>query len=135
MYSEKNLLSSSYELRVNISQLWIFKIFLLRKENQKKRKTNKNYLRYSFEILENLWKERTKCTAGIKQMHQKLKQFFGDFSHSLITGEILWENKKSNKGYNSLTMRSFLSKRHLWFQREEISILWFICEKLGLWDA
>jgi len=39
MYSEKNLLSSSYELRVNIFQLWILKIFLLGKENQKKRKT------------------------------------------------------------------------------------------------
>ena len=80
------------------------------KRKSKEKKNKRNNLRYSFEILENLWKERTKCTAGIKQMHQKLKQFFGDFSHSLITGEILWENKKSNKGYDSLTMRSSLSK-------------------------
>ena len=54
------------------------------KRKSKEKKNKRNNLRYSFEILENLWKERTKCTAGIKQMHQKLKQIF------LVTFHILW---------------------------------------------
>ena len=96
----KNLLYSPYELRVIRSQIWITNLFLLRKEKkrkEKKRKRKKNYLRYSFEILEILWEERSKCTAGIKQRHQKNRIFLGDLSQSLITGEIHWENKNLMK--------------------------------------
>ena len=44
----------------------------------------KGYLRYSFEILEILWKERSKCTAGIKQNASEKSYFF------LETFRILW---------------------------------------------
>ena len=38
----------------------------------------------------NMWKGRPKCIAGIKQYAlEKQIIFFGDFSHSLVTGEIL----------------------------------------------
>ena len=103
------------------------------KRKSKEKKNKRNYLRYSFEILENLWKERSKCTAGIKQMHQKLKQFFGDFSHSLITGEILWENKSLIKVMTHLPWEVPFQKTNV-VQKRRNDILWSICEKLGLWD-
>ena len=38
----------------------------------------------------NMWKGRPRCIAGIKLYAlEKQKKILGDFSHSLITGEIL----------------------------------------------
>ena len=56
-------------------------------------KKKKGYLRYSFEILEILWKERSKCTAGIKQNASEKSYFswrpfaFSDY----------WRNTLRNK--------------------------------------
>ena len=102
--------------------------------SSQKKKPKENNLRYSFEILENLWKERSKCTAGIKQMHQKLKQFFGDFSHSLITGEILWENKSLIKVMTHLPWGVSFQKTGA-IQKRRNGILWSILWELGLWGV
>ena len=50
----------SWEL--NDSRIWINKFCFF---SYKKKKSI--HLRYSFEILDKLWKERSKCNAGIKQ--------------------------------------------------------------------
>ena len=131
MYSVKNLLYSPYELRVNKSQIWINKnLFLLRKEKKtKQNKRKKGYLRYSFEILEILWKERSKCTAGIKQRHQKNRIFLGDLSLSLITGEIHWENKNLMKVMTHLPWEVSFQKINVLQKRRKL-ILWSI-----LWET
>ena len=70
-------------------------LFLLLQQQKKKKKKREdiNHLRYSFEILDNLWKERSKCTAGIKQNASEKSYFswrpfaFSDY----------WRNTLRNK--------------------------------------
>ena len=120
----KNLLYSPYELRLIRSQIWITNLFPLRKEKKrqekkrKEKKRKKNHFGYSFEILEILWKERSMCTAGIKQNASENCIFF------LVTFHILWllEKYTEIKIWWRLWLtypEKFPFKRYLSYKREK----------------
>ena len=104
-----------------------------RKEKKRKeKKRKKNHFGYSFEILEILWKERSMCTAGIKQNASENCIFLGDLSHSLITGEIHW-NKNLMEVMTHLPWEVSFQKI-LVLQTRETLYSDPKCETLGLWD-
>ena len=115
----------SWEL--NDSRIWINKFCFFSYKKKEKKGDIKIHLRYSFEILDNLWKEKSKCTAGIKQNASEKSYFswrpfaFSDYWRNTLRNDNLIKVMTHLPWGVSFQKISVLEKRRkliLW------SILW-----------
>ena len=120
-------------------------LFLLRKEKktkQNKTKERKSYLMYSFEILEILWKERSKCTAGIKQNASEKSYFswrpfaFSDYWRNTLRNKNLMKVMTHLPWEVSFQKINVLQKRRkliLWSILWETRLMRWLKQFLNIW--